>query len=437
MSKNLNNNYSSDSTTNLQIASLQTSLATINTQISTLATTTYVDSSVNTSYLQSYSVGNSSISAAVTLNNTNYVLPLFNTYLSTILTTSLINSLISTNNTGYIASLLSSTLISQNTLRDTAISTAITSAKSTFLSSSNTYSATQIFSNITTSGINYIGSFNSVQIGQNCSAGVNSCAIGYGALTNSSGVSVGSNSMIVNSGVNNSIIGSNSMIYNTTGKSNVCIGQGCGTANITGNYNCFIGAETNTTGQYNNSCAIGYASMITQSNQIQLGTSSETIFLNKLSMSTTPILTYSSLPSLVSNQIGYQITNSRTIAIAFTSADSYINVTLATLPIGYYLITYSLNLYSTTTTSAVVEKSFIEYGISTTSTSNNLQNRKSYFSVPTALSHTLTNTFCYACSGLTIFLNANLTGLDLTNNSLTASRFYINNDANITATRIA
>ena len=39
MSKNLNNNYSSDSIINLQIASLQTSLATINTQISTLATT--------------------------------------------------------------------------------------------------------------------------------------------------------------------------------------------------------------------------------------------------------------------------------------------------------------------------------------------------------------------------------------------------------------
>ena len=118
MSKNLNNNYSSDSTTNLQIASLQTSLATINTQISTLATTTYVDSSVNTSYLQSYSVGNSSISAAVTLNNTNYVLPLLSTYMTSVLTNSLIASLISTNNTVYIANLLSSTLTSQNLLRN-------------------------------------------------------------------------------------------------------------------------------------------------------------------------------------------------------------------------------------------------------------------------------------------------------------------------------
>ena len=76
--------------------------------------------------------------------------------------------------------------------------------------------------------------------------------------------------MIINNGVNNTCIGSNSLIYNTSGKSNVTIGQGCGTANVSGNYNCFIGAETNTTGQYNNSCAIGYGSMITQSNQILL-----------------------------------------------------------------------------------------------------------------------------------------------------------------------
>ena len=68
MSKNFNNNYSSDSNINLQFASLNTQITTLTSTISTLATTTYVDSSINTSYLQFYSVGNSSISAAVTLN---------------------------------------------------------------------------------------------------------------------------------------------------------------------------------------------------------------------------------------------------------------------------------------------------------------------------------------------------------------------------------
>ena len=177
-----------------------------------------------------------------------------------------------------------------------------------------------------------------------------------------------------------------------------------------------------------------FRSMITASNQIQLGTSSETIYCNKISSPNNQILTYSTIPSTVSNQVGYVISNSRTIAISFIS-NSYINISLCTLPVGIYIINYSMNLYSSTTT-GTIERSFIEYGISTTNTSNNIQNRKSYFSVPMGLSHSLTNTICYVSSGLTIFFNSILPLQDLSSNSLTASTFYINN-ANITATRIA
>ena len=91
MSKNLNNNYSSDSTTNLQISALTTQLLTVQTSLSTLTTTTlsnYITSDLTTS----------TINGAITSNNTLYVLPLFSTYLTTILTTSLINSLISSSN---------------------------------------------------------------------------------------------------------------------------------------------------------------------------------------------------------------------------------------------------------------------------------------------------------------------------------------------------
>ena len=431
MSKNLNNNYSSDSSIiNLQIAALSTQLTTLSSSVSTQLTTklsNYITSDVTTS----------TINGAITLNNTLYVLPLFSSYLTSALTTSLINGLITTNNSVYIANLLSSTLTSQNTLRDSAISTSISTAKNTFLSSINTYTANQVFPSITTSSINYLGSFNSLQLGIGCSAGVNSVSIGYGGLTNSSGVSIGSNSLIANSGVNNSVLGSNAMQTNTTGKSVCAFGQGAGTNNVTGNYNTYIGAETfcSSSAQYNNSTCIGFGSSITSSNQIQLGTSNETLYCNKLSMSTNPLMTYSTIPSTVSNQIGYQISNSRTIAISFIS-NSYINISLCTLPVGIYIIHYSMNLYSITTTSGIVEKSFIEYGISSTSTSNNIQNRKTYFSVPMSLSHSLTNTICYVSSGLTIFLNATLPSQDLTNNSLSASTFYINN-ANITATRIA
>ena len=424
MSKNLNNNYSSDSSIiNLQIASLSTQLTSLSSSVSTKLTN-YVTSDISTS----------TISAAVTSNNTLYVLPLFSSYLTTTLTNTLIASLISTNNTVYIANLLSSTLTSQNLLRDTAISTAISSAKSTFLSSINTYTSNQVFPSITTSSINYLGSFNSVQLGIGCSAGVNSVSIGYGGLTNSSGVSIGSNSMIVNTAVNNSVLGCNAMQVNTTGKSNSVFGQGAGANNVTGNYNCFIGAETFTTSQYNNSTCIGFGSSISASNQIQLGTSSETVYCNKISAPNNQILTYSSIPSTVSNQIGYQITNNRTISAPFLSADSYVNVSLITLNVGIYIINYYFSLYSTTSTVSQLERGFIEYGISSTTTSNNIQNRKSYFSIPTGLSHVLNNSFTYVCSGNTLFFNAFLISSEL--NGLSATRYYINN-ANITATRIA
>ena len=428
MSKNLNNNYSSDSTTNLQISSLTTQLATLQTSLSTLTSTTlsnYITSDVSTS----------TINGAITSNNTLYVLPLFSTYLTSVLTTSLINSLIATNNSVYISNLLSSTLVSQNLLRDTAISTAITSAKSTFLSAINTYTSNQVFSSITTPTINYTGSFNSVQIGVGCNAGVSSVSIGgNGGLTNSSGVSIGCNTLIVNTAINNSVVGSNAMQSNVSGKSNCSFGQSSGTSNISGSNNCFIDAETSTSGQYNNSCAIGYASIITGSNQIHLGGATETVFCNKISMPTNPIMTYSTIPSSISNQVGYQISNSRTISAPFLSSDSYLNISLITLPVGIYIINYYFSLYSTTTTVSQLERGFIEYGISSTTSSNNIQNRKSYFSIPTGLSHLFNNSFTYVCSGNTLFFNGYLISSEL--NGLGATRYYVNN-ANITATRIA
>ena len=216
----------------------------------------------------------------------------------------------------------------------------------------------------------------------------------------------------------------------------VCsFGQGSGSNNITGNFNTYLGAETFCSSQFNNSTCIGFGSSISANNQIQIGTSTETVFCNKISAPNNQILTYSSIPSTVSNQIGYQVSNSRTISISFIS-NSYINISLCTLPVGIYIIHYSMNLYSITTTSGAIEKSFVEFGIGTMSTSNNIQNRKSYFSVPMGLSHSLTNTICYVSSGLPIFLNTTLPSPDLSSNSLSASTFYINN-ANITATRIA
>ena len=398
MSKNLNNNYSSsDSTTNLQIASLSSSISSLQTSLTSLTSSV---STTLTSYVTS-DISSSTINAAITSNNTLYVLPLFTSYITTSAVTTLINTLIST-------------------------------FKTSFLTTINTYTANQIFTSITTNSITYIPSFNSIILGTG-SIGVNCVSIGSG-MSSLSCTIVGANTMLLNTGSNNTVLGSNCLNNNTSGKNLLCIGNSCASNQTTGNNNCFIGAETNTSGIYNNSCAIGYGSMISQSNQIQLGSSNETVYCNKISMPTNPILTYSTIPSTVSNQIGYQVSNSRTISAPFLSADSYLNFSLITLPIGIYIINYYFSLYSTTTTTSQLERGFIEYGISTTTTSNNIQNRKSYFSIPTGLSHVFNNSFTYVCSGNTVFFNGFLTSSEL--NSLTATRYYVNN-ANITATRIA
>ena len=282
--------------------------------------------------------------------------------------------------------------------------------------------------------INYTGSFNSVSLGSGCVPGVNSVTIGINCQTNTSGVCIG-NSLSLNTGISNTCCGANALLFNTTGKNLISIGEGTGSAQTIGNNNCYIGAQTNcTTGGWSNSCAIGYGAMITASNQIQLGSSTETVFCNKISMPTNPILTYSTIPSTVSNQVGYQISNSRTISAPFLSSDSYLNISLITLPIGIYIINCYFSLYSTTTTVSQLERGFIEYGISSTTTSNNIQNRKSYFSIPTGLSHVFNNSFTYVCSGNTLFFNAYLISSEL--NGLSATRYYVYN-ANITATRIA
>ena len=398
MSKNLNNNYSSDSTTNLQISSLTTQLATLQTSLTSLTSSV---STTLTNFVTS-DISSSTINAAITSNNTLYVLPLFSSYITTSAVTTLINSIIST-------------------------------FKSSFLSSINTYSANQIFTSITTNPINYIPSFNSILLGTG-SIGVNCISIGSG-LSSLSCAIVGANTMTLNTGSNNCVLSCNSLNNNTSGKNLVCVGNSCGSNQTVGNNNCYIGAETNcTAGSLSSSCAIGYGSMMTQSNQIQLGTSSETVFCNKISMPTNPIMSYSSIPSTVSNQIGYQVLNSRTISAPFLSSDSYLNISLITLPVGIYIINYYFSLYSTTTTAGQLERGFIEYGISSTTTANNIQNRKSYFSIPTGLSHVFNNSFTYVCSGHTVFFNGFLISSEL--NSLTPTRYYINN-ANITATRIA
>jgi predicted acyltransferase (DUF342 family) len=114
------------------------------------------------------------------------------------------------------------------------------------------------------------------------STGENNTAIGYSAslnhITGSNNVSIGSQaSQNGISGSDNIAIGSQSLFSNT-GSKNIGIGTFVGLNHISGTENTLLGyyADVNG-GPYNNSTAIGAYATITASNQIKLGTATETV----------------------------------------------------------------------------------------------------------------------------------------------------------------
>jgi hypothetical protein len=78
-------------------------------------------------------------------------------------------------------------------------------------------------------------------------------------------------------GTSNTFIGVIAGRENSTGTENTFIGSGAGQINITSSSNTFIGSNTDINGNFSNSTAIGYGTIINRSNQIMLGTNLETV----------------------------------------------------------------------------------------------------------------------------------------------------------------
>lgn len=149
-------------------------------------------------------------------------------------------------------------------------------------------------------------------------SGGNNTALGYNVLSSNSSfgnnTAIGSNSMTATIGNANTAVGSNTLSTNTTGRwntamglsamsilttgqSNVAIGMdtlnnnvtgsnntalgfNAGSYDISGNYNTYLGYGTsklNNSSIYTNSTALGYEAVINASNQIVLGTASESV----------------------------------------------------------------------------------------------------------------------------------------------------------------
>ena len=116
-------------------------------------------------------------------------------------------------------------------------------------------------------------------------SGNTNTAVGYQVLYNnkegSQNVGLGYKSLYNNTlGGSNTGIGYNSLYNNNGGSYNTAIGQTAGKLNTTGEYNTFLGYNTsNSAGTYSYSTAVGNNAAIYGSNQVILGTQSETVII--------------------------------------------------------------------------------------------------------------------------------------------------------------
>ena len=139
----------------------------------------------------------------------------------------------------------------------------------------------------TTGGNNTAVGFKALELN---TTGENNTAHGFIALnentTGSNNTAHGFLALQLNTtGINNSAHGFLALQNNTTGEKNTSIGNEAGINNKTNNNNTFLGANSdliNNTNTWSNSTAVGFNSKITASNQIVLGTSSETVRIPKL-----------------------------------------------------------------------------------------------------------------------------------------------------------
>ena len=113
--------------------------------------------------------------------------------------------------------------------------------------------------------------------------GDSNTALGYNTLKSSVGddnTAVGSNSLqAVVSGINNTSVGSMALYFNIGGENNTAVGKYALGGQTTGSNNTAVGmnALINSSG-YSQCTGLGYGSSVTGSNQIQLGTFSETTY---------------------------------------------------------------------------------------------------------------------------------------------------------------
>ena len=155
------------------------------------------------------------------------------------------------------------------------------------------------------------------------------------------------NSLTIGRGGNNVLtntaIGYQALTTNTSGTSNSSFGYQAGITNTTGSYNTYIGNTADADGSsYSYSTALGSGATITDSNQIVLGTTLETVKYNKLS----PL--YTTLPYYNSDDIGYEIDGTSIDTHTITTSKTIQTLTIPCQGVWMFVSTAYCNSPSTT-----------------------------------------------------------------------------------------
>ncbi len=143
----------------------------------------------------------------------------------------------------------------------------------------------------------------------------------------------------------NTAFGVTALTSNTTGTSNTAIGYQAGyagTANTTGTNNTYIGYQAQANANnYTKSTALGSGATITASNQVVLGTSTETVVIpNQINFN------YTSNPTLSAGSIGYVYTYTVTGAgTAFGVGSTKTVASFTNTPVGIYLVLLNFTIY--------------------------------------------------------------------------------------------
>ena len=274
------------------------------------------------------------------------------------------------------SSILLGAIINESLDRANAIATAISSLQSTIASqivslqtavSTEVVLRNQAIATSVSSVATLVNSSISVAFGSNSFGGT---GLGTNASASSGGTAIGINCLKSNNGMNNVGIGASCCPNIVNGNYNSACGTSCLPSSISGSYNIGIGANagqnlisgSNNTflGSYSStslptciySTAVGYGSQITDSNQIVLGTTGQSVVVpGTLSLITNYILSYTTLPTFSVNQIGYQSTISSTSTYVCLATGYLLTQTIPLLA-GMYHVQFRFDFFSNNNTTS-------------------------------------------------------------------------------------